>query len=78
MVTTVVYLLLMALTPVPFWQGTSDWRYMALALCPVDAVLAYSLLSMWRDRSRRNLLRLDGLLKADMAFGLLALWVGRT
>jgi len=77
MLTTVVYLLLMALTPIPFWQGTHDSRYMLLALC-VDSILIYSTLSMWRDPSRRNLLRLDGLLKGNMALGLLALWVGRT
>ncbi|MBI4219481.1 MAG: geranylgeranylglycerol-phosphate geranylgeranyltransferase [Chloroflexi bacterium] len=75
--TTAVYLILIALTPVPFWQGLYDWRYIVLALCPVDAILFYVVLSMWRDRSRQNLLRLNALLKANMVFGLLALWVGR-
>lgn len=77
MMTTAVYLTLMALTPIPFWQECYNWRYLLLALCPVDAILLYALLSMWRDRSRQNLLRLDGLLKLNMVFGLLALWVGR-
>ncbi|OGG43725.1 MAG: hypothetical protein A3F84_27430 [Candidatus Handelsmanbacteria bacterium RIFCSPLOWO2_12_FULL_64_10] len=74
---TAVYLTLIALTPIPFWQEWYSWRYLLLALCPVDAILLYALLSMWRDRSRQNLLRLDGLLKLNMVFGLLALWVGR-
>jgi geranylgeranylglycerol-phosphate geranylgeranyltransferase len=74
---TAVYLTLIALTPIPFWQEGYSWLYLLLALCPVDAILLYALLSMWRDRSRQNLLRLDGLLKLNMVFGLLALWVGR-
>lgn len=74
---TAVYLTLIALTPIPFWQDCYNWRYLLLALCPVDAILFYALLSMWRDRSRQNLLRLDGLLKLNMVFGLLALWAGR-
>ena len=76
-IATAVYLVLTLLTPVPFWKGLYNWRYLVLALCPVDLILVYVIASMWRDRSRQNLLRLDGLLKADMVFGLLALWVGR-
>ncbi len=77
MMTTAVYLTLIALTPIPFWQEGYSWRYLLLVLCPVDAILLYALRSMWRDRSRQNLLRLDSLLKLNMVFGLLALWVGR-
>jgi geranylgeranylglycerol-phosphate geranylgeranyltransferase len=74
--TTAVYLTLIALTPIPFWWEGYNWRYL-LVLCPVDAIFLYVLWSMWRDRSRQNLLRLDALLKLNMVFGLLALWVGR-
>lgn len=77
MMITAVYLTLIALTPIPFWQEWYNWRYLLLVLCPVDVIFLYALLSMWRDRSRQNLLRLDGLLKLNMVFGLLALWAGR-
>ncbi len=76
-IASAVYSVLILLTPFPFWKGLYNWRYLVLALCPVDLILIYVIASMWRDRSRQNLLRLDGLLKADVVFGLLALWVGR-
>lgn len=74
---TAVYFLLVLLTPIPFWKGLYDWPYIALVLCPVDLILLYAVVSMWRNRSRQNLIRLDILLKAGMVFGLLALWAGR-
>lgn len=73
---TGVFSSLILLTPVPFCIGVYSWRYLVLAICPVDIILVYAVVSMWRDRSRQNLLRLDRLVKVDMVFGLLALWVG--
>jgi 4-hydroxybenzoate polyprenyltransferase len=74
---TAIYLLLAGLTPVPYWLELYGWPYLVLVLVPVDGILAYVLIAMWRDRSVRNLRFLDRLLKTGMVFGLVALWVGR-
>ena len=74
--TTAVFLSLIGLTPVPFFFGLYDWLYLIIVICPVDAILLYTLISMWQDRSRGNLRRLDVLIKINMVFGLVALLAG--
>lgn len=77
LVVTGVLILLAVLIPIPYVLGLYNQAYLLLALFPVNLILLYVVSSLWRDGSRRNLLRLDSLLKADMVFGLLALWTGR-
>lgn len=72
-----VYSALIVLSPVPFLLGFYRWPYLAAVLLSVDAVVAYAMRSLWKDRSPRNLVRLSGLLKADMLMGVIALVIGR-
>ena len=74
--TTAVFLSLIGLTPLPFFLGLYDWLYLVIVICPVDAILLYTLISMWRDPSRGNLRRMDVLIKINMVFGLVALFAG--
>ena len=74
--TTAVFLLLIGLTPVPFFLGLYDWLYLIIVICPVDAIFVYTLISLWQDPSRGNLRRLDVLIKINMVFGLVALLAG--
>ena len=74
-VTTFTFLI--AVTPLPFLWGPYQWPYLVLVLFPVDVVLVHVILSIRRDPSRANLTRMDQLLKANMVFGLVALWAGR-
>lgn len=72
-----IYGVLVFLSPVPFLLGLYRWPYLVVVVLGVDGVVAYAIGSLWKDRSPRNLVRLSGLLKADMLIGLMAIVVGR-
>ena len=74
---TMVYLILMGLTFLPFFAGIYNGYYLIIAVVGVDLPLIYVLLSMWKDRSRSNLRRLNGMLKGGMAAGLVAILAGK-
>lgn len=68
----------MMFTPAPFllgWTGFG-WRYLAVALIGVDAVIGSALWSLWRDPSSRVAANAQRRLKIGSALGLVAVLVG--
>lgn len=76
-VATVLFLVLIVLTLVPAQLGIYGHWYLLTVLLGVNTVLIYTIISIWKNSSRRNLRVLSGLLKADMLVGLLAIYLGR-
>lgn len=72
--TLIIVLLIMA-TVLPYSSGLYNARYFALVLV-VDALLVYIVVSMWRNWAPKNLARLSMLLKLDMVLGLVAIFIG--
>ncbi len=67
-----------AFSPLPFllgWPGFG-WRYLAVVVVGVDAVIAAALWSLWREPSQRIAARAQRLLKLGSALGLVAVLVG--
>jgi geranylgeranylglycerol-phosphate geranylgeranyltransferase len=70
-------MLLMILTLYPYLNGNYGGYYLVVILTLVIPVLIYFVLSLLKDSSRKNLNILSFLLKLDMVFGLIAVYVGR-
>jgi geranylgeranylglycerol-phosphate geranylgeranyltransferase len=70
-------MLLMLLTLFPYLNGNYGGYYLIVILTLVIPVLIYFVLSLLKDSSRKNLNNLSFLLKLDMVFGLIAVYVGR-
>ena len=71
---TAIFLLLVLSTPVPVLTGHYGLRYLALVL-PLNALLIYTVLALWRSRPPANLRRLNRLLKIGMLIGLCAIFI---
>jgi len=78
LLTSVIFVLLIGVTLVPYFLGVYGLWYFVTVVIGVDLFLIYAIYSMWRDPSPRNLHRLSNLLKVDMLVGLLALYFGAT
>ena len=63
------YIVLALATPIPFIVGLYGLRYLCGILL-LDALLAYLLLALWRDRDPSRFRRLSALLKVGMVLGL--------
>jgi geranylgeranylglycerol-phosphate geranylgeranyltransferase len=74
---TVLSILLMISTFLPYIKGYYGNYYIAVILFLVIPVLLYFLYSLVKNDSRKNLGKLSLLLKLDMVLGLIALYVGR-
>jgi geranylgeranylglycerol-phosphate geranylgeranyltransferase len=69
--------LLILFTFYPYLNGNYNIYYIAIILIFVIPVLIYFLISLLKDKSSKNLNKLSFLLKLDMVFGLIAVYVGR-
>lgn len=76
-VTTVVFLVLITATIIPYLTGYYNFLYLVIVVAGVDSVIGYSTIAMWRNTSPENLNRLSDILKIDMAIGLIALYCGK-
>jgi geranylgeranylglycerol-phosphate geranylgeranyltransferase len=74
---TSVSMLLILFTFFPYINGNYNNYYIAIILVIVIPVLIYFLVSLSKDDSRKNMNKLSFILKLDMVFGLIALYVGR-
>lgn len=74
-IATAVFIVLIAATIVPFSLGTYGTTYLVLVNV-VNLLLGFVIVSMWTDRMPRNLRRLNGVLKAGMIIGLIAMAFG--
>jgi len=77
-VVTVVYLLLICLTFVPYWFGNYGVFYLIVVAVGVDAVVLMSLLAMWRFQMPDRMRQISMVLKVDMVIGLVAIYIGST
>jgi len=73
---TVVYVLLIILTFVPYYYQIYNQYYFWIVLFGVDMVLAATFFFLWRFYSKTMFQRISVVLKADMVVGLLAIYVG--
>jgi geranylgeranylglycerol-phosphate geranylgeranyltransferase len=69
--------LLILFTFFPYINGNYGRYYIAVILILVIPVLIYFLISLLKDDSRKNLNKLSFILKLDMVFGLIAVYVGK-
>ena len=74
--TTINFIFLMALTVIPYLANWYGIRYFLLVIAGMFPVLIYSVISIWRNQSFKNLGFISNLLKADMLVGLLAIYLG--
>lgn len=61
----------------PYWLGIYGRYYLWVVLILVDLPLLYVMLALWRDSSSRNCGFLARILKGDVFFGLLAIYLGK-
>lgn len=73
---TVIFLLLILLTFIPYVFKIYGVIYLIIVIFGVDLFLIYVLFSMWREKSGANLHRLNVGLKLDMIVGLAAILAG--
>ena len=71
-----ITLLLIGLAPLPYWLGIYGRLYLVVLMIAVEFPLLFVLYSIYRDSSPRNCGRLSAILKADIFFGLLAIFLG--
>ncbi len=71
----VVFILLSFLTLYPFLVVGYSLVYLLIVIFGVDFVIFYIIYSLFSNRSRKNLHRINNILKGDMIIGLLALYL---
>ncbi|MBL7996725.1 geranylgeranylglycerol-phosphate geranylgeranyltransferase [bacterium] len=76
--TTLIFLVLVAVTVWVFLVDFYNLIYFLIVLVGMYPALLYTLISMWRDHSKNNISRLSFLLKIEMFIGLLAIYFGST
>jgi geranylgeranylglycerol-phosphate geranylgeranyltransferase len=75
--TTILLGALILITQLPFFLGIYGIWYLIVVNVGVNAVLLFTILSMWLTPERSNYRLLSALLKADMLIGLAAIYIGR-
>ena len=81
-VQTAMYLVFvfMALTivfsPIPYLAHVYSWKYLVAVVFGVDCFLCYCIVSLWKNLSRKNVARIQKLMKLDIFIGLGAMFLG--
>ena len=75
-VALILTLLLIALTTVPFIFHIYNIEYFIVVMGVVNVILIYFLVQLFKNHSKENLKRLSNLLKLNMVFGLIAIYIG--
>lgn len=68
---------LIILTLHPFILNYYKIEYFVLVMIVVNPLLVYFLLSVYKNRSNENLKKMSSILKLNMVFGLLAIYLGK-
>jgi len=76
-VITVFTLLLIAATFIPFLCEFYKIEYFIVVMALVNPILIYSLSSLFKDDKKKNLIKISFMLKLDMLFGLIAIYLGK-
>ncbi|MBC8186530.1 geranylgeranylglycerol-phosphate geranylgeranyltransferase [candidate division KSB1 bacterium] len=74
---TVVYLILILFTIIPFVLKIFGLYYLIVVIGIVDVVVIYVLISMWKNYQSDHLSRLSIILKLNMFAGLVAIYCGK-
>lgn len=74
--TSIVFLAVALTTATAYAVGSYSEVFLSIVLCGVYPVLLYVGVSMWTNPESGNLGRLNGLLKADMLVGIIAMLAG--
>ncbi len=72
----IVFLLLIVLTAIPYFARWYGGYYFLVVLIGIYPVLIFSMISISKNQSFKNLGLVSNLLKADMLVGLLAIYLG--
>ena len=72
-----IIIFLITFTFYPYLIGVYNKYYLLIIIAVVIPVLIYFLYSLVKDDSKKNLSKLSKLLKLDMVFGLIAIYLGR-
>jgi geranylgeranylglycerol-phosphate geranylgeranyltransferase len=75
-VATVFLLAVIGSTIIPFADHQYGLLYFSLVTAGVNVVVAYTIVSMWKESTPANLHRLSTILKYDMLIGLIAIYLG--
>ncbi len=73
---TIVFCLLIGLTFVPYFLKIYNLLYLIAVVIGVDLVVTGVIYSIWRNASTESMRRASLILKFDMIFGLLAIYLG--
>jgi len=74
---TIIYLLLIAITIVPYLLKIFGIYYLIIVAGIVDLVVVYVLFALWKNYKPKNLSRLSIILKLNMFAGLIAIYCGK-
>lgn len=74
--TTVLFLLLMAGVTLPYYLEIYNRAYFFIVMVGVNLPILYITFQMWSSHSTREYRQLSHILKADMIIGLLAVFIG--
>ena len=74
---TLIYVLLIAITIVPYILNIFGLYYLLIVTGIVDLVVIVVLFSMWKNYETKNLSRLSVILKLNMFAGLIAIYCGK-
>jgi geranylgeranylglycerol-phosphate geranylgeranyltransferase len=74
---TIIFVVLICITIVPFLLKAYGLWYFIIVMFGVNSVLIYAVVQIWILPERKNFQRLSELLKMDMFVGLLAIYAGR-
>ncbi|WP_337871747.1 geranylgeranylglycerol-phosphate geranylgeranyltransferase [Ignavibacterium sp.] len=73
----VLTFILVGFTVYPFAERIYEIEYFVIVMIIVNPVLVYSVKSLFTDNERKNYHRISSLLKLDMIFGLIAIFLGK-
>lgn len=73
----ILTIVLMIGSILPFLLGVYKIYYLIVLIFAIEIPLLYIIISIRKDNSERNCMRLSSILKADIFFGLLAIYVGK-
>ena len=74
---TLVFAILIIFTFFPYIYKIFSLYYFLVVILFVDTVLIFIIISLWKNSSKENLSKVSQILKIDMLFGLLAVFLGR-
>jgi geranylgeranylglycerol-phosphate geranylgeranyltransferase len=74
---TLIFSFLILFTIFPFIYKVFSLYYFLVVVFCVDLVLVWVMVSLWKNSSKENLNKASQILKIDMLFGLLAIFLGR-